>query len=304
MPINASPDYIAAEGKYLQAKTLEEKIEILKLMISLAPSHKGGENLRAQLKTRLKKFQEQLKKSHRAGKSAKTGIKKGEMQVLLVGKTNSGKSSLLSVLTNARPKISEIKFTTNCPEIGTMNYTDMQMQIIENPAINSEKYDKGLPNTADVIIIIVPSLEEISEIKKQLENSKAKQIIAFNKSDLLSEKEIRKISATLHSKKHDFVLISTKNLKGIEELKKKIFQSFDKIRIYTKNPNEKEPDKAKPVILEKGATIKDVAEKILHGFSINVKQAKIWGPSSKFPGQIVGANHKLKDLDVVEFKTK
>ena len=105
-------------------------------------------------------------------------------------------------------------------------------------------------------------------------------------------------------KKHDFVLISTKNLKGIEELKKKIFQSFDKIRIYTKNPNEKEPDKAKPVILEKGATIKDVAEKILHGFSINVKQAKIWGPSSKFPGQIVGANHKLKDLDVVEFKTK
>jgi len=47
-----------------------------------------------------------------------------------------------------------------------------------------------------------------------------------------------------------------------------------------------------------------VAEKILKGFSEKVKETKIWGPSSKFPGQIVGLNHKLRDLDVVEFKTK
>ena len=44
------------------------------------------------------------------------------MQVLIVGKTNSGKSLLLSALTNAKPQISEIKFTTKHPEIGIMNY--------------------------------------------------------------------------------------------------------------------------------------------------------------------------------------
>jgi len=63
MPINAHPEYFAAEKEYLLAQSLEEKIEKLKKLISLAPHHKGAENLRAQLKTRLKKFQEQLIKS-------------------------------------------------------------------------------------------------------------------------------------------------------------------------------------------------------------------------------------------------
>jgi len=39
-------------------------------------------------------------------------------------------------------------------------------------------------------------------------------------------------------------------------------------------------------------------------FSNQIKETKIWGPSSKFSGQIIGLKHKLKDLDVVEFKTK
>ena len=54
----------------------------------------------------------------------------------------------------------------------------------------------------------------------------------------------------------------------------------------------------------KNAIVKDVAEKILKGFSNKVVETKIWGPSSKFPGQKVGLNHKLIDLDVVEFKTR
>jgi len=50
--------------------------------------------------------------------------------------------------------------------------------------------------------------------------------------------------------------------------------------------------------------LKDVAEKILKGFSKKVKETRIWGPSSKFAGQKIGLQHKLKDLDVVEFKTR
>jgi len=50
-------------------------------------------------------------------------------------------------------------------------------------------------------------------------------------------------------------------------------------------------------------TVREVAEKILKGFADKVKETKIWGPSSKFPGQVVGLSHKLKDLDIVEFKT-
>ena len=124
----------------------------------------------------------------------------------------------------------------------------------------------------------------------------------FNKTDLLTENEKRKIKATLQSKKYNFVLTSAITKEGIEELKNKIFQSFDKIRIYTKEPG-KEKSK-RPIILEPGATAKEVAEKILKGFSEKVKETKIWGPSSKFPGQKIGLSHKLRDLDVVEFKTR
>jgi ribosome-interacting GTPase 1 len=332
MPINAHPDYLAAENEYLQARTIEDKVEKLKKMISLAPSHKGAEKLRAQLKTRLKKLREDLIKSRKAGKSSKKGIKKEDMQAIIIGKTNSGKSSLLKILTNTYPKISENKFTTQEPELGMMNYKDIQIQIIENPAIESENYNKGLTNSADTILILITSLEELKEIENILQRKDddkysdfnddftqsnrsgrsgagrrdfsfyQKTIIAFNKADLFSNEEKRKISANLQSRKYSFILISTITQEGIEELKEKIFNSFDKIRIFTKEPGKEKSQR--PIIMKPGATAKNIAEKILKGFSEKVKETRIWGPSSKFPGQIVGLSHELKDMDVVEFKTK
>ncbi len=304
MPINAHPDYIAAEGEYLKAETLEEKIDKLKKMISLAPSHKGAENLRAQLTTRLKKFQEQQEKQKRSGRSTKIGIKKEEMQAVIVGKSNSGKSSLLNILTNASPKISLHKFTTNQPVIGMMNHDSVQIQLIEIPATDSEVYDKGIVYTADTVLIIAENLKEINQLINFI-RTQGKIILIINKSDLLNENEKRKLNATLKSKykKYEFIIISTKTKENIQELKSKLFQSFGKLRIYTKEPG-KNPDKNRPMIMNPGSEVRDCAEKILKGFSKKIKQTKIWGPSSKFPGQIVGMKHKVKDLDIVEFKTK
>jgi hypothetical protein len=302
MPINAHPDYLAAEKKYNLDQTLEEKLKSLEKMISFAPKHKGGENLRAQLKTRYKKLKEKIGKEKQRGKSAKKGIKKEDMQAVIIGLTNTGKSSLISALTNVNTKISEHNFTTKEPIIGMMNYSKTNIQLIEIPAFESEYYDKGTVHTADTILILITSLEQIKNIEEKLIKVNGKKIIIFNKIDLLNIQERRKISATLASKKYNFILVSTKTKENLNELKNKIFQSFDKIRIYTKEPG-KEKSK-KPIIMKPDSTIKDVAEKILKGFSEKVKETKIWGPSSKFPGQKVGLQHKLKNLDVVQFKTR
>ena len=192
MPINAHPDYIAAEGKYHQAQTLEEKIKALKKMISVAPSHKGAENLRAQLKTRLKKFNEQLVKAKKSGKSSRIGIKKDDMSAVIVGFTNSGKSSLINLLTNAKPKISQFDFTTQEPIIGMMGYEGTSIQLIEIPAIKSEYYDRGTSNMADTTLILITDIKEIPKIKKELEKARGKQIIVFNKIDNLNQNEKRK----------------------------------------------------------------------------------------------------------------
>jgi uncharacterized protein len=301
MPINAHPEFTAAEGEYLHAKSPEEKIEKLKKMISYAPAHKGGEKLRAQLKTRLKKLQEQLIKSKKAGKSSSVGIKKEDMQAVVVGKTNSGKSSLLKILTNSTPQIADYEFTTKKPILGTVYYQNANIQLIEIPAIGSEFYARGIVHTTDTALILITSLKEIEPIIRELK-TEGKIILVFNKTDLLDENEKRKISATLQSKKYNFVLISTKTQEGIEELKEKLFQSFGKMRIYTKEPGKEKSNR--PIILNPNSTAKDVAEKILKGFSARVKETRIWGPSSKFSGQKVGLSHELKDLDVVEFRTK
>ena len=302
MPINASPHYEKAEVEYLNAETTEQKIRCLKKMITLAPKHKGAENLLKQLKTRLKKLKYLNEKESKKAGSTQKGIKKHDMQAVIIGRTNSGKSSLLSILTNAKPKISENKFTTTVPIIGMMNFEQTNIQLIEIPAIDSEYYDKGLVNTADTILILVNKIEQIKETLEKIKNSSGKKIIIFNKIDLLKEQEQRKLSATLQSKKYNFVLISAKTKENLEELKEKVFQSFDKIRIYTKEPGKaKSP---KPIIMKPDSTLKNVAEKILKGFSEKVRETRIWGPSSKFPGQKIGLKHKLKDLDVVEFKTR
>jgi ribosome-interacting GTPase 1 len=54
-------------------------------------------------------------------------------------------------------------------------------------------------------------------------------------------------------------------------------------------------------VLNENSTVKDVAEKIFHGLSRNVKETRVTGPSSKFPNQKVSLEHTLKDRDIVEF---
>ena len=306
MPINVNdPEYTKAEMAFHEAKNIEEQLMFLNKMISHAPSHKGAENLRQQLTTKRKKLEAQIEKKKKKGKSTKVGIRKEEMQAVIVGKTNSGKSSLINLLTNTKTKVSAVEFTTKEPVIGIMNYEDSAVQTIEIPATDGEYFDKSIVHTADTVIALVKSDDEIPEIKKSLEIATGKIIYVVNFSDKLSNEEKRKLNARLKSKKYNFEIISCiPNWpdNGIEELKEKIFNSFEIIRIFTKEPGKTKTKK--PIIMKPTSTVKEAAEKILKGFSKKVKTVKIWGPSSKFSGQIVGLNHKLKDLDTVEFTTK
>ena len=302
---NQSPFYKEAELKFLNAKTNGEKLVYLEEMIRECPKHKSSEKMLANLKTRYVKLKEKIESAKKIARgSKKQGIKKEDVQVVIVGKTHAGKSELLKILTNASPKISESKFekfTTKKPIIGMMNYSGVSIQIIENPAIESEYYDKGLSNSADILLILFNNFDTLGFIEKNLSNAKGKKLYIFNSFNE-TENELRKISARLQSKKYNFVIVNAKTGTGFEELKSKIFQNSRKIRVYTKQPGKEKSDK--PVILDGNSSVRDIAEKILHGFSSQIKETKIWGPSSKFPGQKVGLNHELKDLDVVEFRTR
>ncbi len=296
---NQSPFYKVAEANFLKATTNEEKISCLDVMIKECPKHKSAENMLRNLTLRRKKLINIAEKAKKSRKGKKPTIKKTEMQALLLGESNTGKSSIFKTLTNLNPKITPHAYTTYEPGAGSLDYEDVKIQIIDMPAFPNS--DKGLINNTDTILLVIDNLEQLKKSESYLSKTRAKVIILFNKIDLLNEQEKRKLAATLTSRKKDFVLFSAETKENIDELKKKLFDSFPIIRIYTKEPRK--PVSEKPMILKKGSTVKDVAEKILHGYSSKIKKVKIWGPSSKFLGQVVGIEHILKDKDAIELQT-
>jgi hypothetical protein len=89
--------------------------------------------------------------------------KEGAAQVALVGLPNSGKSWLLRKLTSASPEVADYPFTTREPVPGMMQFEDVQVQLVEVPAIvEGSSLGKGLgaqplsaARNADVIALII-----------------------------------------------------------------------------------------------------------------------------------------------------
>lgn len=303
MPANASPEFSHAEMKFDKAQSDEERLTALEEMIRSMPQHKSAESLRSNLRTRYKKLKEKMEtKGKKSGGGGKPTIKKDSMQATIVGFPNTGKSFLFQTLTNQKAMVSDIAFSTYIPSPGMMQFEDASVQIIDMPPFPNE--DKSIINTTDTVLIVINNLQQIEESKQFLQRAIGKRIYVYTKIDLLNEAEKRKLEATLKSKYRniDWTLFSNTNHEKTEllALKKKIFETFPIMRVYTKEP--KKQSTGIPMILDKDSRAKDVAEKIAKGMSKRIKKTKIWGPSSKFPGQMVGPDHILKDKDTIEFQ--
>lgn len=301
MPINAGYEYANAEKLYAKAVTPDERIAALEEMIRAAPKHKSSENFVANLKQRLNKLVEKKEKAKKTGKTTQKVIRKEGFQCVIIGLPNSGKSSLLSKLTNTSPLITSYPYATKEPLVGTLGHKGFKSQVIDLPSIGSEYYDNGIVHTADCVLIVVENLEELEKVNPFLQRAVGKRIIVINKVDLLSGEERRKLEAKIKSKKLNAMQVSAITEENISLLKDKIISSMNLIRIFLKEPG-KEVSKI-PMILKFGSNVTEAAEHILKGFSKKVKEVRITGPSSKFPNQRVGLAHILKDYDVVEFHT-
>jgi ribosome-interacting GTPase 1 len=300
---NQSPFYQKAEEEYLKATSDQERIECLEIMMKEVPKHKSSEKMRKNLTNRYKKIKSSMEKQKKSGKGGQAGIKKADMQCVLAGFPNTGKSTIFKILTSQPTKTSPHPFTTYQPQLGTFNHEDARIQIIDQPSFPN--HDKSLTNSTDTLLVIIDDLDQIKKAEEFYYRTKAKIILIFNKEDVLSESEKRKLKANLNSKykKYDYVFFSKDITKQqLKKLKQKIFETFPIIRVYTKEP-KKAPSKD-PMILKENTTFKMAAEKILKGMSKKIKRARVWGPSSKFGGQVIGLDHILKDKDVIEFQTK
>ncbi len=172
-----------------------------------------------------------------------------ELKVLadvgLVGFPNAGKSTLLSVITSAKPKIANYPFTTLVPNLGIVKYRDYKSfvmadipGIIEGAAEGKgigHRFLRHIERNA-MLLFLVPAdsdditkeyqilLNELEQFNPELLDKK--RILAITKSDMLDEELTEEIRASLP--KVDSIFISSVAQIGLQELKDKIWQNLDK----------------------------------------------------------------------------
>jgi len=325
MPANLTPDYLEAEVKFKQAKTVPDKIKALEVMMAVIPKHKGTERLRGQLKSRMAKLKEELQKRPSISRAEQIyNVKReGAGQVVFVGLPNTGKSTLLSHITHAVSEVADYPFTTQRPVPGMMAFENIQIQLIDTPPVQLDHGEPGFSNllrSADALVMVLDLaadpvfqmevlLEELGRMKITLVGRTGHPpggegyaflgaLLAGNKCDLPKAMEGYRSLEGRFGKTLPVLPISAKEEMNFDPLKEEIYRLLGVIRVYTKVPG-KESDRTEPVILRKGSTVEDVALSVHKDFAARLRYARIWG-SGRFDGQMVKRDHPVNEGDVVE----
>ncbi|MEM3578836.1 MAG: GTPase [Candidatus Bathyarchaeia archaeon] len=128
-------------------------------------------------------------------------------------------------------------------------------------------------------------------------------IIVANKNDAENAKANLKRLEEYVGGQLPVIAVSCKTGQGLEKVGTALFHALDLIRVYTKEPSERNPSQ-KPFVLKRGSTVHDLARNIHSDFSENFAYAKVWAKRLAFSPQKVGATFVLEDGDVVEIHTK
>ncbi len=325
MPTNLPPEYFSAEKAYKSAVELEDKISTLEEMISTIPKHKGTDHLRADLRRRLSKLKDASLSIKKKGKHESIWHidKEGAGRVAVVGAPNVGKSAFVTALTHANPKVSEYPMTTWTPSPGMMPFKDIQIQLIDTPALTKDHVESELFNLikiSDLVLLLVDvqgfpfqQLEDsmnllienrIIPIRRKEEFADQQNmtflpfILVVNKTDDEKIDEDYQVFCELLEEDWIPIPFSSETYKNKDQVQQLIFDKLNIICVFSKKPG-KEPEMASPFVLKKGSNVEEFAEKVHKDFLQNLKTARMWG-KEVYDGQLVGRDHILHDGDIVE----
>ena len=159
----------------------------------------------------------------------------------IIGLPNAGKSSLLAAITNANPKIANYEFTTLNPNLGVASYDDKEVTIADIPGLVEGAHKgtglgiqflKHIERCKSLLHMIDITNDDIkksyNQVKKELKSyssklAKKRELIVLNKTDLIDDKEMKKIEKNLKKiTKSEIITISTIKKKYISKIKAKL----------------------------------------------------------------------------------
>jgi GTP-binding protein len=165
----------------------------------------------------------------------------------LVGMPNAGKSTLLSVISNARPKIADYEFTTLEPNLGVVRSGKKSLVVADIPGlIEGASVGRGLGVTflkhvekTNLLLHLIAldrgEAEELFEkyqtVRAELKNfseslAKKKEMIVLTKADLVDEKKIEEVVKLFLKKKKKVFVISAGSSMGVRELVETVVRQF------------------------------------------------------------------------------
>jgi GTP-binding protein len=189
------------------------------------------------------------------GENGKSEWKILELKVLadvgLVGFPNAGKSTLLSVVSAAKPEIANYPFTTLVPNLGIVNYRDYKSFVMADiPGIIEGAHEgKGLGlrflrhierNSSLLFLVSCDSSDIVKEYKILLNELKKynpelltkKRILAISKADMLDEELEKEMTADLKKRligknKVPFIFFSSASQKNLMQLKDMLWEQLN-----------------------------------------------------------------------------
>lgn len=323
MPANLTPEYFKAEQWYREATTNDEKVLALERMLAVMPKHKGTDHLKADLRRKLSKLKEAPPTK---GKGKRVDIfhvlRGGVGQIVLLGTPNSGKSSIVAALTNAKVNAADFPFATTAPVPGMVQFENVQIQLVDMPPITADYVAPGQVGTyrnCDLIAIVIDlsagTKEQIDICLDFLEsrsllidadipavdqqgNMLGKRAFCIcTKSDIAKAGALKTLRKSCRYR-FEFVEVSVETGAGIDKLTGDLFRLLNIIRIYAKPPGKK-PDMDEPFTLPAGSTVMDMTTAIHRELADKLKFARIWG-TGVYDGQNAQRNHVLNDKDIIE----
>jgi len=163
----------------------------------------------------------------------------------LVGFPNAGKSTLLSVISAAKPEIADYPFTTITPNLGVVEYRDFKSFVVADipGIIEGAAEGKGIGlrflrhiERNSILVFLIPAdsgnitdeyktlLNELKKFNPELLDKK--RVLAISKSDLMDEELRQEITREIPGE-IDSVIISSITQEGISELKDVIWKSLN-----------------------------------------------------------------------------
>ena len=291
----------------LVGKDGSERIRELRTILAELPNYRSGPY--ADIRKWVRGQIEEARARSRVIQRDSIGVRReGAAQIALVGPPNSGKSSLMNALSHVQIKIGDYAFTTLRPVPALTRIGGVLVQLVEIPGlISGASEDRGggrallgVLRGADGIVYC----QDVNAPPDTLLNVRAEvgaagisrpSVLAATKMD---EARVGALTA-LRAAAHDLrvVGVSVIDDASLEVLKEAIWSLTGLIRVYLRHDKAVDDE---PLALEPGATVTNVASRVHRALAASLRGARVWGPSARFDGQLVGRDHQVQDGDVVE----